>query len=178
MCICSVASNFCVTLWTVVCEVPLSTGFSHQVAIFASRESSWPRDWTSVSGISCTARQILYKWATWRALMKNALQEIFPTQRSNPGLLYWRQILHCLSHQGNPWVLDWVVYPFSRGSSQRRNWTRVSCIPDRFFTIWATRKAQIFSSILIFFTLIFSLLICWMIAFTLCLSYTVISFCI
>ena len=24
------------------------------------------------------------------------------TQGSNPGLLYWRQILYCLSHQGNP----------------------------------------------------------------------------
>ena len=30
------------------------------------------------------------------------LQGIFPTQGSNPGLLHWRQILHCLSHQGSP----------------------------------------------------------------------------
>ena len=81
--------------------------------------------------------------------MKTALQGIFPTQGSNPGLLHCRQILHCLSHQGNPWILDWVAYPFSRGSSQPRNWTRVSCIPGRFFTIWATRKAQIFYIILI-----------------------------
>ena len=27
------------------------------------------------------------------------LQGIFPTQESNPGVLYCRQILHCLSHQ-------------------------------------------------------------------------------
>ena len=27
-------------------------------------------------------------------------QGIFPTQRSNPGLLHCRQILYCLSHQG------------------------------------------------------------------------------
>ena len=27
---------------------------------------------------------------------------IFPTQRSNPGLMHWRQILSHLSHQGNP----------------------------------------------------------------------------
>ena len=30
------------------------------------------------------------------------IQGIFPTQRSNPGLLHWRQILSRLSHQGNP----------------------------------------------------------------------------
>ena len=29
------------------------------------------------------------------------LQGIFPTQGSNPGLLHCRQILYCLSHQGN-----------------------------------------------------------------------------
>ena len=31
--------------------------------------------------------------------------------------------------------------PFSRGSSQPRDWTQVSCIADRFFTSWATREA-------------------------------------
>ena len=35
------------------------------IAIFFSRESSRPRDWTHVSGISCTGRRILYPWATW-----------------------------------------------------------------------------------------------------------------
>ena len=29
------------------------------------------------------------------------LQGIFPTQGSKPGLLHWRQILYCLSHQGS-----------------------------------------------------------------------------
>ena len=29
------------------------------------------------------------------------LQGIFQTQGSNPGLLHWRQILYCLSHQGD-----------------------------------------------------------------------------
>ena len=32
------------------------------VAIFSSRGSFWPRDWTC---ISCFGRQILYPWATW-----------------------------------------------------------------------------------------------------------------
>ena len=36
-------------------------------------------------------------------------------------------------------ILEWVAFPFSRGSSQPRDWTQVS----RFFTSWATRKALI-----------------------------------
>ena len=38
-------------------------------------------------------------------------------------------------------VLEWVAYPFYRGSSWPRNWTRVSWIVGRFFTSWATREA-------------------------------------
>ena len=34
-------------------------------------------------------------------------------------------------------ILEWVAYPFSRGSSQPRNQTRVSLIVGRFFTSWA-----------------------------------------
>ena len=30
------------------------------------------------------------------------LQGIFPTQGLNPGILYCRQVLYCLSHQGSP----------------------------------------------------------------------------
>ena len=68
------------------------------------------------------------------------LQGIFPTQGLNPGLLHCRQILYQLSHQRNPRILEWIAYPFSRGSSQPRNQTRVSCITGRFFTSWATRE--------------------------------------
>ena len=41
----------------------------------------------------------------------------FPIQGLNPGLPRCRQILYCLSHQGSPRILEWVAYPFSRGSS-------------------------------------------------------------
>ena len=34
-------------------------------------------------------------------------------------------------------TLEWVVFPFSRGSSQRRDQTQVSCIAGGFFTSWA-----------------------------------------
>jgi len=52
-----------------------------------------------------------------------------PSGSSVPGLLRTR-------------TLQWVAIPFSRGSSWLRDQTRVSCIADRFFTIWATREAQ------------------------------------
>ena len=64
------------------------------------------------------------------------LQGIFPTPGLNPGLLYCRQILYCLSHQGSPKILEWVAYSFSRGSSWPRNWTGTSCIAGGFFISW------------------------------------------
>ena len=74
------------------------------------------------------------------------LQGIFPTQRSNPGVLHCRWILYHLSHQGSLRILEWVGYPFSRGSSWPRNQTRVSCITGRFLTSWATREAHLVSN--------------------------------
>ena len=38
-------------------------------------------------------------------------------------------------------ILEWVAFPFSRGSSQPRDRTQVSHIAGGFFTSWATRKA-------------------------------------
>ena len=67
---------------------------------------------------------------------------IFPTQGSNPGLRHCRQILYHLSHKGSPRTLEWVAYPFSRGSSRPMNWTRVSCIAGGFLTNWAIREAH------------------------------------
>ena len=40
-------------------------------------------------------------------------------------------------------ILESVAIPFSRGSSQPRDWTWISCIAGRFFTVWATREACI-----------------------------------
>ena len=40
-------------------------------------------------------------------------------------------------------ILEWVAFPFSRGSSQPRDWTQVSHIAGWFFTSWATREAQL-----------------------------------
>ena len=38
-------------------------------------------------------------------------------------------------------VLGWLAVPFSRVSSQSRDWTQVSNVAGGFFTVWATREA-------------------------------------
>ena len=62
------------------------------------------------------------------------LQEIFPTQGSNPGLPHCRRILYQLSYKGSPRILEWAAYPFSSRSSQPWNGTGVSYIAGRFYT--------------------------------------------
>ena len=63
-----------------------------------------------------------------------------------------------VSHSATPWtvahqaspsmgffqarVLEWVAISFSRRSSRPRDWTRVSLIVGRRFTVWATREAS------------------------------------
>ena len=39
-------------------------------------------------------------------------------------------------------ILEWEAFPFSKGSSQLRDWTQVSFIADTFFTSLVTREAQ------------------------------------
>ena len=87
----------------------------------------------------------------WNSLAQNAgvgslsrLQGIFPTQGLNPGLPHCRQILYQLSHQGSPRILEWGAYPSSRGSSQPRNQTRISCIAGRFLPTELSGKPKIY----------------------------------
>ena len=54
-----------------------------------------------------------------------------------------------VAHQATPSILqarilEWVAISFSRGSSQPRDGTWVSCIAGRLFTTWATREAHMF----------------------------------
>ena len=39
-------------------------------------------------------------------------------------------------------ILEWVVIPFSRGSSWSRDWSHVSCIGRQVLYHWSTREAQ------------------------------------
>ena len=43
--------------------------------------------------------------------------------------------------------LEWVAFPFSRGSSQPRDQTQVSRIAGGFFTSWAIREVELFPSL-------------------------------
>ena len=118
---------------------------SNYIMVFEQRWKKWSES-GSFSVMSNSLRPHgLY--SPWNSLGQNTgvgtlslLQGIFPTQGSNPGLPPCRQILYQLSHKVSLKILDWVAYPFSRGSSRPRNWTRVSCIAGGFFTNWATRK--------------------------------------
>ena len=67
--------------------------------------NSQPRDWTQVS---CIAGGFFTSWSTREA--KNTgvgslspVQQMFPTQELNHGLLHCRQILYQLSYQEAPW---------------------------------------------------------------------------
>ena len=75
---------------------------SYSVQPHRQQPTRLPRPWDSPGkniGVSC---QVL-------------LQGISPNQGSNPGLLHCRQILYHLSHQGSPWILEWVADPFLQG---------------------------------------------------------------
>ena len=98
--------------------------------------------------LSCVRLFATPRTCPWNSPDKNPgvgslslLQGIFPTQGSNSGLLHCRWILYQLSHKGSPGTLEWVAYPFSRGSSWPRKWTGVSCIAGGFFINWAIREA-------------------------------------
>ena len=87
-------------------------------------------------------------YSPWNSLGQNTgmgslslLQGIFSNQGSSPGLPHCRQILYQLSHKGSPRILEWVAYPFSRGSSQPRNQIGVSWIAGGLFTNWAIRES-------------------------------------
>ena len=54
-----------------------------RVAIFSSRGSSRPGDWTHVSGISCTGRWILYHWAIWQSCV-HTLDDLTSSERGKP----------------------------------------------------------------------------------------------
>ena len=57
-------------------------------------------------------------YSPWNSLGQNTgVGSLSLLQGSNPGLPHCRWILYQLSHKRSPRVLEWVVYPFSRGSS-------------------------------------------------------------
>ena len=124
---------------------PDSTNQSKSQAKLKAREVKWSESCSVVSD-SLWAHGLYSPWSSpgqnTGAGSLFLLQGIFPTQGLNPGLPHCRQILYQLNHKGSPRIPGWVAFPFSRGSSQPRDWTQVSCIAGRFFTSWAMMEAQ------------------------------------
>ena len=107
------------------------------VAYPFSSGSSWPRNWTRVS---CIAGGFFTNWAIRAALSLNMKWSESESYSVTSDSL--RPFATLCDHgilQAR--ILEWLAYPFSRGSSPPRNWTRVFCIAGGFFTSWATREA-------------------------------------
>ena len=84
--------------------------------------------WSESRSIMSSSVQPHGLYSPWNSPGQNSgvgrlsfLQGIFPTQGSNSGLLYCRQILYQLSQKGSPRILEWVAYPFSSEFSWPRN---------------------------------------------------------
>ena len=128
-------ANSCPTLvtpWTIACQAPVSLGFS--------REEYWswlpfpsPRNLAD-PGIKAGSyllhcRDILYH------LSYKGSQRVKVAQ-SRPTL--WDPMDYTIHWLLQARILEWVAFPFSRGSSQPRDRTQVSCIAGIFFICWAT----------------------------------------
>ena len=110
-------------------------GILEWVAFPFSRGSCQPRDWTQVS---CTAGGFFTSWGT-REAPKHSVQfshSVVSDSLWPPGLTDYP--VHGILQAR---ILEWVAFPFSRGSSQPRDGTQVSCTAGGFFTSWATREA-------------------------------------
>ena len=73
------------------------------------------------------------RWWKWSEVAQSCLTLCNPMDCSLPG-----SMVHGIFQAR---ILEWAAISFSRGSSQPRDQTWVSCIADRCFTIWATREA-------------------------------------
>ena len=112
------------------------------VAISFSRGSSQLRDQTC---IFCISRWSLYHWAIREACMNYAAAaaaakslQSRPTLCDPTSCSLLRSSVHGIFQ---PRELEWIAISFSRGSSQPRDRTQVSCTADRRFIVWATREA-------------------------------------
>ena len=91
---------------------------------------SQPRNWT---GVSCIAGRFFTNWTTAAAAAAAAKSLQSCPTLCDPMEYTVRGILQAR-------ILEWVAFPFSRGSFQPRDWAQISYIASRFFTIWATRE--------------------------------------
>ena len=70
------------------------------------------------------------------------LEGIFPTQGLNLGLLHYRQILYCLSHQGSPKIHTVKAMVFAVVMYRCETWTikKAECQRIDAFKLWCWRR--------------------------------------
>ena len=136
--VCTVLSCFshvplCVTLWTAVCQAPLSLGFSRQ-EYRSELPCPPPGDLPNpeIKPTSALAGRFFTMSATWEACLESEVAQSCPTLcdlvdcsppgSSTHGILQAR-------------ILEWLAISFSRGSSQPRDQTHVSCLAGRCFIL-------------------------------------------
>ena len=61
-------------------------------------------------------------------------------------LTLWDPMVYIVHEILQARILGWVAFPFSRGSSQPRDWIPVSCTAGRFLTPWAPVEALTLNS--------------------------------
>ena len=89
--------------WTVAHRAPLPMEFfmqEHWSGLpFPPQGSSWPRDQTCVSCVSCIDRWILYQWATWETHSTgNSTQYSTLTSMGEKSEKYWWYVYVSLNH--------------------------------------------------------------------------------
>ena len=78
----------------------------------------------------------------WKSLSRPTLCDLMDYTKSQTRLSDWTDLDYTIHGILQARILEWVAFPFSRGSSQLRDWTQVSLIAGGFFTHWATSEAQ------------------------------------
>ena len=95
---------------------------------------------------------LLFRQIPWRLKVSKGRSDASPRAILTRGKRKWKS-LGQVQLFVTPWTIqsmefsrpeywEWVAFPFSRGFSQSRNQTGVSCIAGGFFTSWVTREAQ------------------------------------
>ena len=111
------------------------------VAIPFSRGSSQLRDWTWVS-LHC--RRILLQGSFCYAESESEVAQSCPTLCDHMDCSLPDSSVHGIFQAI---LLEWMAISFSSGSSWPRDWTQVSCIVDRHFTVWATGEVLLVDGI-------------------------------
>ena len=117
------------------------------------------KKWVNISSLRFYSYQLKIKLIylvglLWEKKNEKSMQNIFPVPRSIYVCVSVAQLCPTIcdpmdcspsgsSVHGIPQarILEWIAIPFSRGISQPRDRTKVSCITGRFFTVWATGKS-------------------------------------